>query len=143
MTVMTEHHPEATYAEADTYAGPRCQGCGGPCWFWKGSVWEYTCTACIDRYLDEGLARWEARERRERERAARRALDRATPGSAAAARNMLHYNDNRTSVTADRRQEGGGSELCAAPPPGVDHTETGGGSELCAAPLDDHQEGLT
>jgi hypothetical protein len=132
VTVMTEHHPEAVHADADNYAGPRCQGCGGPCWFWKGSVWDYTCTACIDRYLDEGLARWEARERREQEKQ-----------RAKTTRNLMRTNDHRTSVTADRRQEGGGSELCAAPPPGVDQTETGGGSELCAAPLDDHQEGLT
>lgn len=126
MTVMTAHH---SATDASAYTGPICQGCGGPCWFWKGSVWEYTCSACLDRYLDESLARWAARERREQEKQ-----------RAKIARMMLRDNDNRTSVAADRRQEGGGSELCAAPPPGVDHTGMGGGSELCAAPLDDHQQ---
>ncbi|MDP7727627.1 hypothetical protein QXM59_05400 [Mycobacterium sp. TY813] len=112
----------------DTYAGPRCQGCGGPCWLWKGDVWQYTCTACLDRYLDDGAARWAARERREQEK-----------HRAKIARNMLRDNDNpTTSLTAntDRRQEGGGSEPCAAPSSGVDRTKTGGGSAICSAPPD-------
>lgn len=114
MTMMSE--TETDYAETDD-AGPRCQGCGGPCWLWKGDVWQYTCTACIDTYLDEGAARWAARQRREQEKAREKA-----------ARNLLR--DNVTPTTSrtantDRRQEGGGSELCAAPPSGVDRTKTG------------------
>lgn len=127
MSVMTE-----TDAKTDAYAGPRCQGCGGPCWLWKGDVWQYTCTACIDAYLDEGAARWAARERREQEKQ-----------RAKIARNLLRDNADPTSVTAtDRRQEAVPRAMCR-PSPGVDHTETGGGSELCAAPLDDHLEGPT
>lgn len=109
-----------------------CWECGGPCLTHKGDVHGWRCTACIDRYLDDGAARWAARERREQEKQ-----------RAKIARNLMRDNDSPTSITADRRQEGGGSALCAAPSPGVDRTETGGGSVLCAAPLGDHQRGLT
>lgn len=70
MTVMT--------ATADTsagaYDGPTCWRCGGPCATYKGTVHGWTCTACIDRYLDEGAARGLARDRKERERTARKLL---------------------------------------------------------------------
>lgn len=123
--VMTEHHAEADYDAPDTYSGPVCRSCGGPCWFWKGSVWEYTCTGCLNRYLDEAAARGAERDRKERERLARKAF----------------RNDVRASVTANgQRQEGGGSALCAAPSSGADRDR-----EWAAAPRfvprrsDDHQ----
>ncbi|MCV7094098.1 hypothetical protein [Mycobacterium kubicae] len=84
----------------DTYAGPRCQACGGPCWQHKGSVWGWTCNTCLEQYLDEGAAKAAARDRKDRERLARKALE------AAAATN----DDNPTaSLTAntDQRLEGG------------------------------------
>jgi hypothetical protein len=115
VTVMTAYQGEADYDAAPGV----CRSCGGPCLTHKGSVWGYTCTACIDKYLDDGAAKGAARDRKERDRLARKAI----------------RNDNQTSVTADRRQEGGGSELCAAPPSGVDRTGEGGGSALCTAPL--------
>lgn len=62
----------APRTEPDTYAGPLCLSCGGPCWRWKGSVWQYTCTACIEQYLDESAARGAARDRRDRERELRK-----------------------------------------------------------------------
>ncbi|OBF42822.1 hypothetical protein A5719_10285 [Mycolicibacterium peregrinum] len=55
-------------ASADTYTGPRCQGCGGPCLSWKGSKWGYTCTACLTAHLDATLARLDAKTARRRER---------------------------------------------------------------------------
>jgi hypothetical protein len=91
--------------EAETrYDGPVCQVCGGPCRQWKGSVHGWTCSACLDRYLAEGAARWDAKPAKVREKIAR---------------NLRQSNDTRTSgVTAsgDRRRDGGGQQLRAAPP---------------------------
>jgi hypothetical protein len=61
-TLMTDS------SNADAYTGPRCQGCGGPCWSWKGSVWQYTCSGCITEYLDAAEARWAAKAAKDRER---------------------------------------------------------------------------
>ncbi|ETB38920.1 hypothetical protein [Mycobacterium avium] len=80
----------------DTYTGPACQSCGGPCWRHRGSVWGYTCAACIDRHLDAAAARGDARDRRERQKNARKLLER---------------NDTQTPVTADRRRDGGGPDV--------------------------------
>lgn len=98
---------------ADTnYAAPgTCCRCGGPCAIHKGSVHGWTCTACLDAYLDESAAKWEARSEKSKERIRR---------------NSLHGSDIHSFVTADRRQEGGGSALCTAPPSGVDHLRDGG-----------------
>jgi hypothetical protein len=49
VTTMTAD--AATSAEA--YDGPLCWRCGGPCGTYKGSIHGWTCTACLDRYLDE------------------------------------------------------------------------------------------
>ncbi len=51
-----------------TYRGPRCRSCNGPCWLYKGDVWEFTCSACIDHYLEAAAARADARDRKARER---------------------------------------------------------------------------
>jgi len=51
-----------------TYRGPRCRSCDGPCWQYKGDVWGYTCTACIDRHLDAAAARADARDLKARQR---------------------------------------------------------------------------
>lgn len=56
----------------DTHAAPCCQSCGGPCWQWRGSVWEFTCSACLASYLDAAAARADARQLRERERLMRK-----------------------------------------------------------------------
>lgn len=80
-------------ARPDNYAGPRCQSCGGPCWRWKGSVWGYTCTTCLDTYLDAGAAKAAERDQRERAQTLRR----------------LFGNDTPTPVTAEgRRRDGAG-----------------------------------
>jgi hypothetical protein len=55
---------------ADTYDGPRCEQCDGPCWRYKGDVWGWTCTACIERHLAEGAAKADARDRIDRQRLA-------------------------------------------------------------------------
>ena len=83
----------AVAAEFDTDAPGLCWDCGGPCLTFKGSVHGWRCRACVDRYLDDGLARWAARSANARERVQR---------------NLFH-NDNPTPVTAngDRRRDGG------------------------------------
>jgi hypothetical protein len=50
------------------YRGPRCRSCSGPCWQYKGDVWGYTCSACIDRHLDAAAARFDARDHKAREK---------------------------------------------------------------------------
>jgi hypothetical protein len=50
------------------YHGPRCRSCSGPCWQWKGDVWGYTCTACINDHLAAAAARADARDRKTRQR---------------------------------------------------------------------------
>jgi len=66
MTVMTGASLSAE--DDDAAASAVCWRCGGPCLTFKGSVHGWTCTACLDRYLDDGAARWEASERREQEK---------------------------------------------------------------------------
>jgi hypothetical protein len=90
-------------ADADYDAPGICQVCGGPCRQWKGSVHGYTCRACLEVLMDDGARRWERRSARAREKVVR---------------NVLHGNDNPTLVTAsgDRRRDGGGQQLRAAPP---------------------------
>lgn len=68
MTTMTE----ADTSAPDTVTGPTCQSCGSPTWRWRGSVWGYTCTYCIDRHLDEAAARCVVRMAKEREKIARK-----------------------------------------------------------------------
>ncbi|MDV3135422.1 hypothetical protein [Mycobacterium sp. 29Ha] len=80
----------------DTYTGPVCQSCGGPCWRWKGSVWEYTCADCIGRHLDAAADRAAARDQRERQKNARK---------------LLQRNETEPSVTIDRRRDGGGPDV--------------------------------
>lgn len=65
-------------AEAEAYDGPRCRSCGGPCIRWKGDVWGYTCTACINAHLAEAAARADEHERVDRQRMARKRRE-ATP----------------------------------------------------------------
>ncbi|KZS74738.1 hypothetical protein A4G26_22950 [Mycobacterium kansasii] len=50
------------------YRGPRCRSCNGPCWQWKGSVWGYTCAACIAKHQNAAAARADARDRKARDR---------------------------------------------------------------------------
>jgi hypothetical protein len=57
VTTMTEAD---VMTGTDGYGGPRCQSCGGPCWQWKGSVWGFTCSACLSAYLDAGERAWQA-----------------------------------------------------------------------------------
>lgn len=125
---MTAAISEADHDTDADAAGGVCWRCGGPCLTYKGSVHGWSCTACLDRYLEEGAAKAAARDRKDRERLARKALDAA----------------NRTSVTGNgQRREGGGSVLCAAPSSGADRQERGGGSVICSAPPDDYQHHLT
>lgn len=86
----------ATDADTETadYTGPRCQSCGGPCWFWKGSVWGFTCTACLEVYLDAGERAWQARSEKAKERISR---------------NLLHGNASQFPVAANDRRRGGGA----------------------------------
>lgn len=64
MTTMTA----AADTAANAYDGPTCWRCGGPCATFKGSVHGWTCAACLDRYLADGAARADARDRKLRER---------------------------------------------------------------------------
>ncbi len=50
------------------YHGQRCRSCNGPCWQWKGDVWGYTCTACINDHLAAAAARADARDQKARKR---------------------------------------------------------------------------
>ncbi|MDV3124680.1 hypothetical protein M1247_07125 [Mycobacterium sp. 21AC1] len=51
----------------------QCRSCAGPCLTFKGSAHRWTCTACLDRYIADSVARAEAREAAELERRARKA----------------------------------------------------------------------
>ncbi|MCA2356771.1 hypothetical protein [Mycobacterium intracellulare] len=51
-----------------TYRGPRCRSCNGPCWQWKGSVWGYTCAACIAEHQHAAAERADARDQKARRR---------------------------------------------------------------------------
>ncbi len=103
MTVMSV---DLAATELDPYAGPVCQSCGGPCWRWKGSVWGYTCTACIERHLDDGERAWQARSANVRDKITR---------------NLLHGNDYPNSRWVEGSAAGRGvSVLCTAPRPDVD-----------------------
>lgn len=94
-------------AEPDVYDGPLCQEYGGPCWHWKGSVWGYTCTTCLDRYLDAAAARAEAKERKARDRLLRK---------------MFHDDNADLSPVNGRRRGGGGPSCVPRHRPGVDLT---------------------
>lgn len=80
---------------------PECWRCGGPCWQYKGSVHGWTCTACIERYLDESEARWHAKSQKARDRVIR------------SVRNMTHDHNASSNTSApgsaahDRRRDGG------------------------------------
>jgi hypothetical protein len=50
------------------YQGPRCRSCNGPCWQYKGDVWRYTCTPCIERHQAEAAERADARDQKARKR---------------------------------------------------------------------------
>ncbi|WP_232001882.1 hypothetical protein [Mycobacterium sp. 852014-52450_SCH5900713] len=116
-----------TDQDADTSGGV-CWECGGPCLTYKGSVHGWRCIACLHRYLDDGAAKAAARDRRDRERLARKALDAAI----------------QTSVTANgQRREGGGSALCAAPSSGADRQERAAAPRYVPRRSDDHHHHLT
>jgi hypothetical protein len=67
----------------------------------KGSVHGWRCQGCIDRYLDDGTARWLARARKEQDKL-RAKLATTTPPA-------MNDDNPTTSVTAngERRLEGG------------------------------------
>jgi len=71
VTVMTA----TAETSAASYDGPTCWRCGGPCATHKGSVHGWTCTACLQRYLDESAARGDARDRRDRQKLARKRIE--------------------------------------------------------------------
>ena len=64
-------------ATSDTSAdaGPTCSRCGGPCATHKGSVHGWTCSACLTRYLEEGAAKAAERDRRDRQKLARKRIE--------------------------------------------------------------------
>lgn len=91
---LAEHDAVAVAA----YTGPRCQWCDGPCWQWKGSVWQYTCRACIDRYLDEAAAKADAYDERNRQQRIARSRNTMTSyqgGSADVSRVSAAADDRR------------------------------------------------
>lgn len=90
MTTMTAAATD--YDDAGVAYGV-CWRCGGPCLTHKGSVHGWTCTACINDYLDAGAAKADARDRKERERLLAK-----------------RHNDIRTASTG-QRQEGGVSVM--------------------------------
>jgi hypothetical protein len=61
------------------YHGPRCRSCNGPCWQWKGDVWGYTCSACIDHHLEAAAARADARDQKARKRNLSKLLNNDSP----------------------------------------------------------------
>lgn len=76
---------------AEVYDGPLCQACGGPCRDWKGSVWGFTCAACINRHLEASAARADAKIRRHRERLVHKTF----------------YNDDSSRRVSGQRRNGG------------------------------------
>lgn len=72
MTTTTAADPPTS---AEAYDGPTCWRCGGPCASYKGSVHGWTCTACLNRYLDEGAAKAAERDRRDRQKLARKRIE--------------------------------------------------------------------
>ncbi|BCI83455.1 hypothetical protein MTY66_50800 [Mycolicibacterium sp. TY66] len=48
-----------------------CQSCQGPCLQWRGSVWGFTCTACIRQHHEAQIARADVADRKARERLCR------------------------------------------------------------------------
>lgn len=89
-----------TAAATDTYEADAeppgiCWDCGGPCLTYKGSVHGWRCTACVDRYLDAGAAKAEARERARQARKVRAAWDQPS--------------DAQTPVTANSQRRDGGA----------------------------------
>lgn len=71
---MTASAAVDSTASGDVYDGPLCWRCGGPCASYKGSVHGWTCTTCINRYLDDGAAKAAERDRRDRQKMARKRL---------------------------------------------------------------------
>ncbi|BBZ64514.1 hypothetical protein [Mycolicibacterium monacense] len=92
------------YAAPEVYTGPRCQACDGPCWQWKGNVWGYTCTACIERHLAESAAKGAERDRRDRQKLARKRLD-------------AHDDNDYSSVDGGRRGGAGTAAMCRSAAP--------------------------
>ncbi|WP_063967967.1 hypothetical protein [Mycobacterium avium] len=116
-----------------------CWDCGGPCLMFKGSVHGWRCQTCIDKYLEDGTARWLARARKEQEKLRAKHLAAMPPA--------MTDDNPTTSLTAnpDRRQEGG-ARVMYRPSSGVGPA-TGESGEQRYVPRrsDDHhhQEGLT
>lgn len=79
-----------------------CRRCGGPCGTYKGSVHGWTCNGCIAAYLEQSAAKADARDRRERQKNARK---------------LLQRNETEPSVTTDRRRDGGGPDVFRTPVP--------------------------
>lgn len=101
MTAMTA---AADTASAEAYDGPRCWRCGGPCASYKGSVHGWTCTACLDRYLDAAAAKAAERDRRDRQKMARKRLD--------------AYGDNDSPrIDGERRGGAGTAAMCRSAAP--------------------------
>ncbi|ORB14570.1 MULTISPECIES: hypothetical protein [Mycolicibacterium] len=89
--------PEADTMTATDDGIAVCWRCGGPCLTYKGSVHGWTCTACLDAYLDAGAARWAVRMAKEREKNARK---------------LLLRNDSESPVSANGRgRDGGGPDV--------------------------------
>jgi hypothetical protein len=64
----------AAVAEYETDAPGTCWECGGPCLTHKGTVHGWRCSACLNRYLDEGASKGAERDRRERDRLDRKQI---------------------------------------------------------------------
>ena len=74
-----------------------CWRCGGPCLTYKGSVHGWTCQGCLAQYLEQSAAKADERDRRERQKNARK---------------LLQRNETEPSVMANgRRPDGGGPDV--------------------------------
>ncbi|ORV89047.1 hypothetical protein [Mycolicibacterium iranicum] len=90
-----------TTATTDDLAS--CWRCGGPCLTYKGSVHGWTCQGCLAQYLEQSAAKADERDRRERQKNARK---------------LLQRNETEPSVMANgRRRDGGGPDVFRTPVP--------------------------
>lgn len=88
-----------TAATSDDLAA--CWRCGGPCLTYKGSVHGWTCQACLAQYLEQSAAKADERDRRERQKNARK---------------LLQRNETEPSVMANgRRRDGSGPDVFRTP----------------------------
>lgn len=117
MTTMTASATENDEAGTQYWV---CWDRGGPCSTFKGSVHGWRCQTCIDRYLDDGAARWLARARKEQDKLRAKLASAPDPLTS-------------RSANTDQRREGG--QRYVPHPSGAGRAGEGGGPQIRSAPL--------